>query len=198
MRILGLDMATKTGFAILDDGKLISEGLLTIDKTMHLDLMEDLRLFLRAKAMANKIRDLINQYNPDQIFIEQTNQGKFRSSQKQLEFVHCLVISGIYDSFFYLSKFAYVNTSKWRSSLDVRLTKEQSKHNKKVKDKVARGKITPKHLAVAWANSTFGLKLKLKDNDRADALALAMFGHLNGMQKSVSYDIDSIVLNKTN
>lgn len=201
MKILGLDVSTKTGFAVIEDGNLISEGLIKAERVDYFDRAEDFSILSRAQKMVDEIHSLIKQCKPDMIFIEQTNAGKFRSAQKQLEFIHCTFLLSLLrfqdTDTDYVRNLRYVDTSKWRSTLEIKLTKDQRKHNKKVKEKSARGKITPKHLAVAWANQTYGLSLKLKDNDRADAIALATFGYLNrGKPLSVSFDIDNIVLNK--
>lgn len=201
MRVLGLDVSTKTGFAVIDDGKLVCEGLLTVEPVILEDRVEDFSLLDRAQRMVEQINLTIIKHRPDMIFIEQTNAGKFRSAQKQLEFIHCTLLHSLLTlrttGKDYIRNLRYVDTSKWRSMLEIKLTKDQRKHNKSVKEKTARGKITPKHLAVAWVNQKYNLSLKLKDNDRADAICLATFGYLNGQQPtSVNFDIDSIVLNK--
>ena len=52
-----------------------------------------------------------------------------------------------------------------------------------------RGKITPKHLAVRWANDIYNKKLKIKDNDIADALAIATCGIIKEKTK-IGYNIN--------
>lgn len=197
MKILGLDVSTKTGFAVLQDGVLVSSGLLKAEAVYQDKLAEDFSILQRAEDMSSKLLDLVKQNKPNFIFIEQTNSGRFRTSQKQLEFIHCLLLSKL-NTLGCADVVRYVDTSKWRSSLQIRLTKSQREHNKNVKNKKARGKITPKHLAVAWANDTFGLSLKKKDNDIADAICLAVFGgnSVSCETVSVNYDIDNILLNK--
>lgn len=183
MKILGLDVSTKTGYAVISDGNLLEEGLLKADEVIYDDRVEDFALLTRATIMVGKILEVIKLHKPDMIFVEQTNAGKFRSSQKQLEFIHCVLLDELYQISSpendYVRVLRYVDTSQWRSNLGIKLSKDERKHNKKVKSKEARGKITPKHLTVRWANSTYGLALKLKDNDRADAIALATFGYKN-------------------
>jgi hypothetical protein len=58
----------------------------------------------------------------------------------------------------------------------LRLTKEDKENNKLVRNHLKRGKITPKHLSVRWANREFDLSLKIKDNDIADSLAVCYCG----------------------
>jgi Holliday junction resolvasome RuvABC endonuclease subunit len=60
--------------------------------------------------------------------------------------------------------------------------KSNAKHTGKKLDKVSlgiKGKITKKHLAIRWVNETYNLNLAMKDNDAADAIALASSYLLN-------------------
>lgn len=175
MRVLGLDISTKTGYAVLVDGVLTSYGLLTSPMVNDPSLASDFALLQRARHMRNLISNLILSEVPDMIVIEQTNQGSFRTDQKQLEFIHCLTLEYI-RSTPWAAKTQYVDTSRWRSRLEIKLSKDQRKHNKAVKSKLARGKVTPKHLAVAWANEKYNLDLLKKDHDIADGICLATYG----------------------
>lgn len=186
MRILGLDMSTKTGWAILEmkDGSttLIDQGLIKADILSKDFTLEDVIYLYRANDMATQLLDLCLHNKVDYIYIEQTNGSKFRSSQKLLEFIHCMVLHKfvLFDSNRDLSSIIkYADTSAWRKELGVRMTKEWKTHNRKVRLKKARGKKTLKHVAVKWANETYGLELKLKDNDIADAIAVATYGLIN-------------------
>lgn len=192
-KIIGLDISTKTGFAVVEDGKLLSYGLLKIPSTQNKRL-PDIEMYERASKAVSSIAKTISESSADLIFAEQTNAGKFRSSQKQLEFIHCLLIQTLVSTD-KIDNLYYVDTSRWRSELNVRLSKDQRKHNKAVKEKTAKGKITPKHLAVMWANNMFNLNLKIKDNDIADAIALAYFGYLKSTEsKNKSINLDQILL----
>lgn len=122
----------------------------------------------------------------DVIVIEQTNKpGRFgnRYSQKLLEFIHCLLLGMLKDRVRYPNiNVVYVNTSDWRKIVGANLTKADKALNVKVRklkkagDKEAlkklgvRGKIGKKHVAVRYVNQTFGLNLKMKDHDVADAI----------------------------
>ncbi len=193
MKILGLDMSTKTGYAVLADGVLTSMGLLKEEPVTIPGLAEDYSVHRRAVNMAEKVWQLVNKERPDLIVIEQTNAGRFRSSQKQLEFIHCLVLQALLLNGFE-SRVRYVDTSAWRSALSIKLTKEQRKHNKLVKAKSARGKVTPKHLAVSHVNQTFGLSLKMKDNDIADAICLAEYGQVDlSRPKPGKIDVEQVL-----
>ena len=172
-------MSTKTGYAVITDGNLVASGLVTrnersLDGTTQI-CVEDYGFLQDAKDIALKVSLVINKEQPDFIYIEQTNLGMNRTSQKQLEFIHCMVLFTI-KLCVPEDTVRYVDTSGWRKSLSIRMSKEDSKHNRLVKQKIAKGKITTKHLAVRWANDKFNLELLLKDNDIADAIAVAMHG----------------------
>lgn len=178
MRVLGLDMSTKTGYAILESGTLIKSGLISKEITSSSRSTQGRVIDYVFLDMADEIAEGVRQYlNPsiDFIYIEQTNQGRNRTSQKQLEFIHSAVLRTIKTSG-YADKVRYVDSSAWRSILSIKLTKLDSQKNKLVKQKKERGKITSKHLVVRWVNEKYNLSLLLKDNDEADAIAVATYG----------------------
>ena len=195
MKILGLDISTKTGYALLCDGVLTEHGLIRCDETVSDPLLvPDYKYIQRSKDIAEKIHRLVCKHMPDYIYLEATNAGRFRGSQKQLEFLHYSILDKLQQCCRKAESVRYIDTSAWRSLLGIRLNKDQKKHNS-VKSKAkrsgkanlslsavgkekVRGRITPKHLAVWWANDTFNLSLKLKDNDIADALAVSFCGWL--------------------
>ena len=187
MRVLGLDLSLHTGWAVLDDGKLVDCALIEPVR-MESSSLDDINTVLTALNLASSLGRLIEQFQPDVIAIEQTNAGKFRSSQKVLEFLHCCILQMIHlkkmDS-----KVIYLDTSAWRKGLGIKLSVDQRLHNKELKRRKKRatsgnGKITWKHLSVAWVNQKFGLKLKLVNNDVADAICLASYGAIKSVQNA--------------
>lgn len=190
MKILGVDMSSKTGWSAFHDGKLTNYGLITTPAFTN--SLEDLRYYEMAEYQAESIGALILEHNPDYIIIEQTNMGRARGSQKLLEFCHCLFLQmiqwiGVQD------KIVYVDTSQWRSALGIKLSPEQRIHNKLVKKKTVRGKITPKHLAVDFVNEKFNLGFKLKDNDICDSICLGLMGsHLNLTNKITGFTCNEL------
>lgn len=192
MLFLGLDLSTKTGYAVLRDDKLVIYGKVTVGELdeVYSDSLPEYCMIKKANSIAGKIKKLLYEYRPDIVCVEQTNLGRSRITQKQLEFIHFAVLDMLmiwqFDTKINNTKVIYADTSAWRSCLKIKLSKEQRKHNKAVKDRVTRGKITAKHLAVAYVNQKYNLKLKLKDNDEADAIALAEYAkikHIN--QKNI-------------
>jgi Holliday junction resolvasome RuvABC endonuclease subunit len=194
VKTLGLDISsTKTGYAVVTDGVLTLHGLIPGIKPDRPGQPEDFTFIERAQHMANEIFKVITATWPDMIFIEQTNLGNSRTDQKLLEFVHFAVLSKIIELKRQGST-RYVDTSQWRSVLQIKLNKDQRLNNKLVKLGKKRGKVTFKHLSVEWANSTYGLQLLKKDHDVADAIALATYGQKKASEPTTAaHDVDKIL-----
>jgi Holliday junction resolvasome RuvABC endonuclease subunit len=187
MRVLGLDLSTKTGYAVVDS----SDGLIAYDKleysTDESFPLEEYRYIHISQRIASGVRDVLGKYPTDAIVIEQVNLGRNRHSQKFLDFIHYAVLQMLRDVD-YKGIVAYADTSAWRKELGIRLSKEQRIHNKmlnaskrrgdnqKSGTKKGDGKVTWKHLSVGFVNSKFGLDLKLVQNDIADAICLGLYG----------------------
>lgn len=175
MIILGLDISKHTGFAIFKDSEILSSGTFNIDCKKHTNLVNEYNYIEESITLGNFVLKLISDFSVDKVYIEQTNRGINRHSQKELEFLHYGVLKRILEKNC-PEKVNYVDTSAWRSCLKIRLSKDQKKHNKEVREKKKRGKITTKHLVVDWVNTTFKKELILKDNNEADAIAIAYYG----------------------
>lgn len=191
MKVLSLDISTKTGWALFDVGqgiKLLDYGLLlSKEEGIKYDKFDANSIQLILKTVDNfssLIKELIIKASPDLIVVEQTNLGRQRIVQKLLEWLHfcCISIvrdlSGDYPSF--------IDSSEWRKIVNLKLTKEDKDRNKALKKCKGRGKINKKHLAVRIANELFksNLKevLKMKDNDIADAILIGLaFCKLRGL-----------------
>jgi hypothetical protein len=140
---------------------------------------------------------------PDVVVIEEINSGRDRYVQKWLENIHTAVLKffgedseddfGKHKPLYEQDEIVYLNSDGdggWRTNLGLKMTKEQKRANAKLSkakrfaesthtklDKGAlgiRGKVTKKHLAVAHANTTFNLQLKMKDNNEADAICIGL------------------------
>lgn len=135
----------------------------------------------RCRDLGERLGLLVKQVQPNIVVIEETNLGRNRYSQKQLEWIHYQVLNSIRS--FECAVF-YVNTSDWRRKLGTTLTKEDKKLNAKVRklkksgDKEGlrklgvRGKIGKKHVAIRFVNAYYNLQLRMKDNDVADAICI--------------------------
>ena len=192
MVILGLDLSTNSGWSILNNGQPIGYGLLSAPDVNNYELVPDYAQVDRALKISEQIRDLIQRTGfIDFIYIEQTNKGQNRISQKQLEMIHFAVLTEL-RNLGMAPKVRYVDTSAWRKALGIQLNKLQREHNKLVRKKLARGKITWKHLAVEWANAKYGINLLLKDDDIADALALATYGTIKSQAVTRTKNLSNI------
>ena len=123
-----------------------------------------------AARVCGIVRELILKLTPlDIIVVENTNKGKNRHTQRILEFIH----RDLLELFRYLSiPMVYMDTSEWRKIVGLWMSKEDKKNNRDVSAGKKRGRINKKHLAVRMVNEKYGKKLKLKDNDEADAILM--------------------------
>lgn len=152
-----------------------------------------------AQLIFDEIRILIYRFNPDILVIEETCAGsKGVYTQKILEFSHFLLAKYIKES---KIKSIYLLTGAWRSEVGAKMTKEESKHNKYVREYKEKhnskraydinGKLiglkTKKHINIRRANEIFGKFLKTplrkKDEDTADSLLLGYTWHLRRLKK---------------
>jgi len=193
LKLLALDISSHTGWAVFEDGKLVRHGLIELDAPV-LSFGNYPYTYVRAaQTQVRAILKLFHAEKPDQVCTEETNLGKNRYSQKFLEFLHCKFVESLDDVG--MPVLSYISSSAWRSTLGLSMSKEDKKNNSKLRkaaksavsagkklDKKAlgiKGKVNKKHLAVRYANATFGLNLKMKDNDIADAICLGQ-AFLNG------------------
>lgn len=186
-KVLSLDISSKTGFSVQLVSKvgcsLVSYGLLgpyeKPDKQYPLDMYE------WANLCASKIIEKIEEIGADIIVIEETSKGsKNHSSQKILEWIHYLVAEHLIQSDIWP---IYYQTGEWRGAVGAKMTKEEAKQNalvRKIKKEtgsvVAKNELgkriginSKKHVNIRIANELYNLTLKLKDNDKADAILLA-------------------------
>ena len=190
MRVLALDLSSKTGWAHFEQNgterKLVEYGLIQLDRPI-LDFYKEYpwNYYRAAGWQGLNINDLVKRIGPEVIVIEETNRGKNRYTQKFLEFVHCRVLEQPYVN---SRRVVYISSGVWRKKLDMSLSAEDRKNNTKLSkakryaavtgqklDKTSigvKGRIGKKHLAVRYTNATYGLNLKMKDNDIADAICL--------------------------
>lgn len=127
MKILSLDLSTKSGWSVIDNGQLIKYGLVRSqiegDETSY---NYPRNYIAMAKDMATQLREVAIEIKPDIIVIEETNKGKNRFSQKCLEFIH-FALNDLFNC-----KVHYIDTSEWRYLLGISLDKDQRKDNKEI------------------------------------------------------------------
>ena len=187
MRVLGLDISSKAGWAFREGDQPIAFGAVKLDHPIISYGEYPWNYDVASETMATKLYELIQRFTPDVVVIEETNLGKSRYAQKSLEFTHKAILQKIHHARF-PGKVIYLSSSSWRQALGLQMSKEDKKNNAKLskakkiaaeygtkldkKELGVRGKINKKHLALRYVNETFGLSLKVKDNDAADAICL--------------------------
>lgn len=202
MRILSLDMSSKTGWALItssDEGySLVESGI--IEKSSEPAGQYPVNYVAWAYQVFGEILSLIERFKPDALVIEETVAGsKQVYSQKILEWIHFLVAKYIKETGI---KATYLLTGSWRSEVGCIMTKTERNRNKEVREqKKAKEKLTgvkpmaaydingkriglinKKHVNIRRANEVFEKFLKKplqkKDEDEADAMLLAYCYHL--------------------
>lgn len=195
-KVLALDVSTKIGWALFQDDKPLSWGTLFPDKTVR-DFgsypINFVRLaeYLVARLMEEVIGPRLNNFGPRlEIVIEETNaSSKQNYSQKLLEFLHFCIVNSL-DQHGITPK--YIRTGEWRKHTESKMTKEEKALNAKIArikkqtgKKLAKidgkvvGKKGRKHVALRRVQDIFGIELKRKDEDAADALLLGL-GYIKG------------------
>ena len=134
-KILTLDMSTKTGWSHMiskDSGiELISYGQYEPIPEPEGQYPENYVDWAH-KVFEDQIIVLISRFSPDILVIEETCAGsKSVYSQKILEWIHFLVAKFIKES---RIKAIYLLTGAWRTEVGCKMTKEESSHNKKVRE----------------------------------------------------------------
>lgn len=173
--VIGLDLSTKTGYSVFKDGILTEWGLVSIpeeNKEKFKTLPYPYNYIRSTEYLVNGIMEVLNKHNPSEIVIEETCASRNVYAQKQIEWIHYALNWGIERSF-PDAKVFYLGSNKWRSILQLLQTKETKKHNKLVKAKEAKGKITAKHLSVWKVNDVYKLGFLMKHENEADGINLA-------------------------
>lgn len=175
MKVLAFDLSTKTGWALFEDEELKDKGLTSVFvKDFNVNQRPEksesypYNIVDSANKMAANVYGICIIKKPDLVVIENTVKGRNRHTQRILEFIHKAVLDKLRGEF----NIQYLDPSEWRSILSLRMTDEDKKNNRLVSSGKKRGKITKKHLSVRLVNEMFGLSLKIKDNDIADAICL--------------------------
>lgn len=184
MRVLALDLSTKTGWAWFVDEKLIDFGTLETK-------VDGFNLRTRPERHPNYpwnifrstervseivIYDILLKMDtfPDVVVIENTVKGKNRHTQRILEWIHCWVLHKMSDTSVVpvMPTVKYIDPSEWRHAIGAKMSVEEKKHNKEIIAAGKRGKISKKHVTLRVVNEKWGMKLRPKDNNTADAIGI--------------------------
>lgn len=183
MKVMSLDLSSKSGWAILNDGKLEDRGLIRVSirdfsVMNHPEQSPEYpkNILDAANEMGSLIEQLIKDKKPDHVVLENTCKGRNRSTQRILEWIHKAVLDRFILNGWEIN---YLDVSEWRRILNIRMSKEDKKNNyniNKGKKKTLglKGKVTSKHLSVRFVNEQHNLDLLVSENDQADAICLGM------------------------
>lgn len=154
MKILAFDLSTKTGWALFENEKLMCYGQLkSLVRGDECSFDYPKNYIEMATVMANEVKKKIESNKPDWIVTEETNKGKNRYSQKQLEFIHFAVNNAVNERFF------YIDTSDWRTTLGITLDKGQRKDNRTIN--AARGEEFDRVFKICAAHLHLELQMEL-------------------------------------
>lgn len=195
MKVLAFDISSKSGWALFDSdlpkpAHLLKFGGVDLNDVKILDFPGEYPLNVKAgvDAMAVQLIAIAIEHQPDVIVIEEVNLGKQRLSQRYLEWVHAAVVGLIQSELLKIPKIVYISTSSWRQTLAQRMTAEDKRNNKQVKQLKTvkneemrrelkkksgiKGKVGTKHISVRWANENYLVDFIRKDDDKADAISV--------------------------
>lgn len=130
MIVIGLDLSTSSGVCIFKDGKLIDYTCIKRKVEGNQDSENYPVNYLEmAGEMSSLIMDYIEKYNADFVVIEETNKGRNRYFQKQLEYIHFAMATRLMH---YIDEkyIIYMDTSAWRKILSLSLSKDQRNNNR--------------------------------------------------------------------
>jgi hypothetical protein len=185
--LLSLDISTScTGWSLFNlERELLVSGLIKPStKGQVVKMTYPRQQLTKMRDISTQILNVILEYNPSIIVIEEITGSKNRMGQKTLDGCHFLVVDKI-EAF--LDRVYYYDVSGnqgWRYHLQLRLSdadklanKEAKKLNKKLAASQRMPVVTPKHLACRHANARFNLaldcNLRETDGDLADSMCMA-------------------------
>lgn len=195
-RTLALDLSTKsTGWSVFHGKQLVDYGKIKTPKIKGITKMKYPHKQTEVlNAVSDEIACLIFNEQPDQIVIEEINRGINRLAQKTLDALHFFVMAKIED---YIHVVTYLDSDGrdgWRKRLDLKLSDEDKKFNKKIrstyKTKSARSKylVDKKLLAQKFVNAKYSTEFDVKedktDEDVCDSIGLGhAFLHFSNCEK---------------
>lgn len=184
--LLSLDLSTScTGYAVLDiqSGILLAHGKLK-PKVPGLAKMKYPRQQLEKMLnLSEQIVQVIENYRPHQIVIEEIAGSKNRLGQKTLDGLHFIVVYHIQKYLDIVHYYDVTGLDGWRKHLNLVLSdadKEANKEARSLNKKLSKSQqipiIGPKHLSCRHANKCFNMNLNFDldetDADIADAVSM--------------------------
>lgn len=183
MKVLGLDLSTKTGWSVFEDGQYKTSGALpkvfiedfNVNKEPHKSPLYPFNVMDGAEEVGRSVLGLYSEHRPDVIVIESLVKGKNAHTQRILDWIHFCVLKTLRP---FDKPLAHMFPSEWRQAVGLKLSVDQKKNNKEVSAGKKRGKIGKKHLSVNMVNFKYNLEMILKDNDECDSILLNLGYHI--------------------
>ena len=124
------------GYSVFEDDHLLKYGLLEVEiedfnvnKNPDQSSLYPFNIVKAADQMATMIFQIYDWHRPDELIIENTVRGRNRHTQRLLEFIHKAILD---ECIIRKIKPVYLDPSKWRFILDMKLSKEDKENNKLV------------------------------------------------------------------
>ncbi len=167
--LLSLDLSTTcTGWSVfdIDNHKLITYGTLKPSTKGLSKMVYPKQQLTKMIDLSFKIRNLIENYKPTHIVIEEIAGSKQRIGQKVLDGLHWIVLMHIQEYIDIITYYDVTGHDGWRTNLNLKLTesdklanKEAKKMNKDLAPESRLPVYDAKDLACRYANETFNLTL---------------------------------------
>lgn len=184
--LLSLDLSTTcTGWSVfdIDEHKLITYGTLKPSTKGISKLIYPQQQLTKMIDLSLQIRNVIMNYKPTHIVIEEIAGSKQRLGQKVLDGLHWIVLMHNQEFIPIIKYYDVTGSDSWRTHLGLKLTEQdklQNKEAKKLNPDLAPSSRLPiydaKDLACRYANETFGLALDPQlnqfDNDIGDSVSM--------------------------
>lgn len=184
--LLSLDLSTTcTGWSVfnIDDKSLITYGTLKPATKGLSKMVYPKQQLTKMIDLAFKVRNLIENYKPTHIVIEEIAGSKQRIGQKVLDGLHWIVLLHIQEFIDIVQYYDVTGFDGWRTHLNLKLTDEDKARNKEAKkmnkdlDAASRLPVyDAKDLACRYVNSNYGLTLDPQTNqydaDIGDSIAM--------------------------
>ena len=183
--LLSIDLSTNaTGYALfnIETNELITYGV--VKGKSFKDTSKWRATLKKMRFMADSVLNLIENYKPHAIVIEEIAGSKNRIGQKTLDMVHGMVWSAIDKYLDIVSYYDVSGLDGWRTHLQLKQSdadKAQNKEAKKLNPKLGKGipklpLVDTKTLSARYANKRFNLSLDPEnittDGDIADAVSM--------------------------
>jgi len=171
--ILSLDLSTNsTGYALINEGKIVKWGILTPSVPRLSKLKGSEANIKKCESICYQLSKIVDEYLPSKILIEQVNMYGVAGviQQKNLCILHGLLEFIFIDK---INTIEYIYSSEWRKKLGLSLKKELKLHYAKKRKLDKKLPSDYKLMAVDYCNN-LGYNFEYKDHDICDAICIGL------------------------